>query len=59
MKLKSISLLNIFVYIFEMLSKSSKSLKGMVCGQVRVASEFKREPGLYSYIDVPGKYKLD
>lgn len=48
MKLKSISLLN----IFEMLSKSSKSLKGMVCGQVRVASEFKMEPGLYSYTDV-------
>lgn len=52
MKLKSLSLLNIFVYIFEMLSKSSKSLKGMVCGQVRVASEFKMEPGLYSYTDV-------
>lgn len=36
-----------------MLSKFSKSLfKGRVCGQVRVASELKREPGLYSYTDV-------
>lgn len=44
------------VYIFETLSKSSKSLEGRVCGQVKVASEFKRESGLQSYTDVNTNY---